>query len=451
MKKVWFVIGLICLLGGIYIFYYFSTNNKDYFSKINEYLKEVNLTDNIVNVKFDLPGKLKENKLYCIISDKEQVNSDDENWKLMENGNCNFEIEKGIYHIFVKNNNEIIKITDTSDLKNVSNFSFEKEKMYLAVNASEKINVKLVAHGNVDGTITYSIDDENVASVNEEGIVKGLKNGKTKVKATYNNETIEMDVVVTSTITAMPKTFDYGKIKIPCHAYTAEEAKLLDEILFDRIDEAGYKTRAGVVAAIRFLTLEFPYRVNYYSENGRMTTELKADGEGRYYHRGLYLSEDKYSTVNSNLNNSYGPVMWGCPLYTFLSEKKLNNGLDCSGFVTWTLINGGFDVGDIGAGPSDGTLDLTDYGEKTPLTMELINSGKIKAGDLIGYDGHIAIIAGIDDNHIYVAEALWGENGDPFGVVTTQYNKSTINRKLHYVMLMDSYYKEDGNYTAMWY
>ena len=450
MKKVWIIIGTICLLGGLYIFYYFS-KDEDYFSKVSEYVKTVELKGNVLNVKFDFPSKLKSKDIYCNISEKTEINKDEEGWKKLENDECNIETNQGIYHIFLKNEDKIIKISDTSNLKDISNFEFEKEKIYLAINASEKLKVKLVAYGNVDGKITYSVEDPSVASVNEDGVVIGIKSGETKVVATYNDKKIDIGVIVTSTITTMPKTFNYGKIKIPCHAYSKEEAKLLDEILYDRVNEAGYQTRAGVVAAIRFLTLEFPYRVNYYSENGRMTTELKADGEGRYYHRGLYLSEDKYSTVNSNLNNSYGPVMWGCPLYTFLSEKKLNNGLDCSGFVTWTLINGGFDVGDIGAGPSDGILDLTDYGEKTPLTAELINSGKIKAGDLIGYDGHIAIIAGIDDNHIYVAEALWGENGDPFGVVTTQYNKATINKKLHYVMLMDSYYKNDGNYTDMWY
>lgn len=450
MKKVWIIIGTICLLGGLYILHYFS-NNEDYFSKVSEYVKNVELNGNTLNVKFDFPNKLKEKDIYCNVSEKTEITKDEEGWQKLENEECNTQINQGIYHIFLKNEDKIIKISDTSDLKNISAFEFEKEKIYLAVSASEKLKIKLVVYGNIDGKITYSALDSSVASVDEEGIVTGIKNGQTKVTATYNNEQIDIDVVVTSTITKMPQTFDYGKIKLPCRAYTSEEAKLLDEILFDRINEAGYQTRAGVVAAIRFLMLEFPYRINYYSENGRMTTELKADGEGRYYHRGLYLSEDKYSTVNSNLNNSYGPVMWGCPLYTFLSEKKLNNGLDCSGFVTWTLINGGFDVGDIGAGPSDGILDLTDYGEKTPLTDELINSGKIKAGDLIGYDGHIAIIAGIDDDYIYVAEALWGETNGIFGVVTTQYKKSTINKTLHYVMLMDSYYKNDGNYTDMWY
>ncbi len=451
MKKVWIIIGIICLLAGGYILFNIPSS-EDYFMKASEYVKSIDLKENNLTIKFAFPSNFDDSDIYCNVSNLDDISSDSEGWTKLENGECHTEIDKGIYHIVLKSDDRVVKISDTSNLKDVSSFAFSKDKVYLAIGGSEQLNVKLAAYGNVDEKPVYKSLDTTIATVDEDGIVTGHQNGNTKIEATYNDETIDIDVVVTSTITVMPKTFDYGKSKIPCQVYSKEEAALLDEILFDRVDEAGYQTRAGVVAAIRFLMFEFPYRVNYYSENGRMTTELKADGEGRYYHRGLYLSEDKYSTVNSNLNNSYGPVMWGCPLYTFLSEKKLNNGLDCSGFVTWTLINGGFDVGDIGAGPSDDTLDLTDYGEKTPLTMELINSGKIKAGDLIGYDGHIAIIAGIDDENIYVAEALWGEtNGGVFGVVATQYNKNTITRSLDYVMLMDSYYKDDGNYTDMWY
>lgn len=33
------------------------------------------------------------------------------------------------------------------------------------------------------------------------------------------------------------------------------------------------------------------------------------------------------------------------------SEDRLGiNGLDCSGFVTWAMLNGGFESGDVGSG-----------------------------------------------------------------------------------------------------
>ena len=76
----------------------------------------------------------------------------------------------------------------------------------------------------------------------------------------------------------------------------------MDAILEDRVNDAGYQTRAGVVAAARFLGLEFPYRINYFTENGRMDSCYggKIDGEGRYYHKGLYLDESRFSQIEKS-------------------------------------------------------------------------------------------------------------------------------------------------------
>lgn len=100
----------------------------------------------------------------------------------------------------------------------------------------------------------------------------------------------------------MPKNFNEDKGYLPCEEYTLEESKLLDEILAYRINEAGYGTRAGAVAAARFLTLEFPYRIAYYWETGRLNNTGKdyVDGEGRYYHKGLYLHESKYADLEAS-------------------------------------------------------------------------------------------------------------------------------------------------------
>ena len=146
--------------------------------------------------------------------------------------------------------------------------------------------------------------------------------------------------------------------------------------------------------------------------------------------------------------------MWGCnmtnleedPPY-FIRNKKYPNGLDCSGFVSWTLLNGGFDVGDKGAGNSGYRYELTDLGEFTRLTKDVIYSGRIKVGDLFNFDGHVAILIGMDDNTFYIAESL----NTLGGVVLKAYPKSQVNRVFRHVVFMDSVYKEDGNLTNMWY
>ena len=133
-----------------------------------------------------------------------------------------------------------------------------------------------------------------------------------------------------------------------------------------RIEQAGgYQTRAAVVAAARFLLLEFPYRLNYFPEHGRIDYpgRLHADGEGRNYHVGLYLDESKFADIEASVT---GPAIWGCPLEVNSGEVDqpagnfYANGLDCSGFVSWVLLNGGFEVGALWSGfvYYDGLLDF---------------------------------------------------------------------------------------------
>ena len=136
-------------------------------------------------------------------------------------------------------------------------------------------------------------------------------------------------------------------------------------------------------------------------------------------------------------------------MYSNPAHRNIDNGLDCSGFVSWTLLNAGFDVKDVGAGFSDNS-DLTDFGELKSLTTSLAKSDKIKVGDLLHSNtagGHIAIIVGIDSNYYYVAQALWY---DEIGVVITKYKKSSLPSSFPHVVLMDKYYKKDGNLTNMW-
>ncbi len=130
----------------------------------------------------------------------------------------------------------------------------------------------------------------------------------------------------------------------------------------------------------------------------------------------------------------------------FTKYARLPNGLDCSGFVSWAILNGGFDPGDYGAGNTPDPNQITDLGEYTPITQNLLNSGKVKTGDLINYFGHIGMIIGIDGEDYYVAETL-----DSFRkLVVKKYTKARNLYPFSHIVLMDTYYKEDGNYTQMW-
>jgi len=289
--------------------------------------------------------------------------------------------------------------------------------------------------------------DKHPILVGNESILNVVGND---VEAKGNGETFIfignhiVKVKVTDLLVDKPNVFNDNKKFLTCGNFTDDDNNLIDDYLKYYINTAGYKTRAGVVEAARFLTLNFPYKIYYFGENGRLTSN-GIDGEGRYYHIGLYLSNAKTKEIKKS---SSTPACWSC--YLPVGEENVGyNGLDCSGFVTWAILNGGFDCGDIGAGISP-YKNLTSLGELKKNSNDLLKD--IKVGDLVHnneVDGHIGIIVGIDDKNYYVAEAVaWrGKNG--VGISTFDSN-SFINTWTE-VVLMDSYYKNDGNLTNMWY
>lgn len=291
--------------------------------------------------------------------------------------------------------------------------------------------------------VTYNVNNPEVVNI-KNNTVTALKEGNTKIEVTYKDEKETIDVVVTNLYT-LPK-INNDKPYLTCNLYTSIEENILDSSLKFKINTKGYKTRAGVVEAARFLTLQFKNRISYFYENGRLNNygdQDYADGEGRYYHEGLYLTENKFEVIIASVN---GPSPWGCPLYVDLFQREEKNGLDCSGFVTWALLNGGFDVGDVGAGiDPERTNDLDDLGEKMKVSESDFDPSKIKVGDLFSRYGHIGILIGKDNDTFYIAEAL-----DYDLHVLTMTTKEIIESEWLYVILMDNLYKKDGNLKEMW-
>lgn len=379
----------------------------------------------------------------------------DKNWVKAENGYCSFTTDSGLYNIYVKDSyGNISDIKSQSiQLNKVLRVDMNKDQIFMYKGRKEKLTYSLTKLGEVEDGVIWKSQDKNIAIVDSDGTVTGVNYGTTYIEAISSTGTIGKTKVIVSSYITKP-TINYSKPYLKCKQFTTDEAKVLDETLLDRIEEVGYGTRAGVVEAARFLTLEFNYRIHYFFENGRLENYepyMKVDGEGRYYHIGLFLSEDKYDELSPTFE---GPSMWGCNLKNFTTSgsyikgKSYPNGFDCSGFVTWALLNGGFDVGDIGAGANSKHYDLDDVGEKVNLSESLMSSGRVKVGDLIGNNGHMAIIAGRDDKNYYIAESLDTTKG--VVMTTVPRNKLVSNSIYKYVILMDKVYKNDGNLTEMW-
>lgn len=306
-------------------------------------------------------------------------------------------------------------------------------KIYLAINETKTITSN-------EKEVVWSSEDELVATVNK-GVITGISPGKTLINAHIGKSKSSVEVIVTDLIT-LP-ILNNEKDYLSCNRYSLEESNLLDQLLDYRIKEAGEKTRAGAVEAARFLTLEFPYRLTYFLENGRLITagnRTYCDGEGRYYHKGLYLHETKKESL---IVSNRGPAIWGCDLYNGVEKRTFANGLDCSGFISWALLNAGYDPGDGGAGITELKTDMDDLGKKITI-KDAIELNHFKVGDLMSRYGHIGMIVGIDNETIYIAEAL----DDDLHILVQ--NKMDLAKKWKYIIDMDDFYKEDGNLVNMW-
>ena len=192
--------------------------------------------------------------------------------------------------------------------------------------------------------LIFESEDENIARIDNNGMIYGVNKGKTRINISYEEYADSAEVVVSDMLAIVGDEDDENKPELTDGIYSAAENDLLDEILISRVEEAGYKTRAAAVAAARFLALDFPYRLNYFLENGRIEShfDLYADGEGRYYHKGLYLSSSRYANIDPDLISA-GPAYWGESLEELSLERYSVNGLDCSGFISWALLQAGYD------------------------------------------------------------------------------------------------------------
>ena len=385
---------------------------------------------------------------------KTECSLDNINWKTEILGRCSYDLSNGSYTVYIKNLNDIQSKDFTVSINEIKSFDINITKWYLAPEETVKILNKMDYIGFPDLTVEYSSDDESIATVDVNGVVTGHANGTTTIHVKPHGLP-EKTVEITTTDIIRKQEIDLNKPKLTCKQYTEEEAHLLDDILKTRVEQRGVGTRAALLEVIRFATLNLRQKIPYFYEHGRLNPYYKGqrivDGEGRYYHKGLYLSEDKFEDITHVHEKK---ATWGCPLTNYDSTDgwavgaKKPNGLDCSGFVTWSLYNAGLNPGDIGAGIIDDVEDMSDFGEKHELTYDYANSDDYKVGDIIGRNGHVALISGKDDENLYISESLL------YGVRTVTYSYKNKNSKLYlyyeYIGKLDDKYVSDSDYTNMW-
>ena len=223
--------------------------------------------------------------------------------------------------------------------------------------------------------------------------------------------------------------------------YTIQD---LNDCIGDRVNSAGYGTRAGVVEAAMGLL--------------ECTMSLTGGYTYPYDHYGGSVSQ-------ADLNGKLGVnSKWGKSGGTGCNTSNCLLGLNCASFVRWSFCNGGMDMCSRGSTFAQEQFSTTYYPEGIKIKLcpgfqvqagstsissssEAVNS--IKPGDIIfsnttnGGNGHLMVVVGISDGSITIAEN---------GRKTRSISKSELtgsSTHTYSVMLLDDYYANSNNVNSL--
>ena len=191
-----------------------------------------------------------------------------------------------------------------------------------------------------------------------------------------------------------------------CNTYTAQDKARLDAKLAQVVNEAGRGSRAGVVAAARFLVGGLDYKVPYEG--------------GVYYNKG---------GLNIGQNGAWGCSGKGLDCYSFVAWARAQNGLPDDGFYNGSKQNTAGDAANIKVG---------DYLLTPCSSSSCKNANKIN---------HIGLVIGIDENYLYVAEETTGNIN---ALVVTRLARNNLPRSGGFSLVRHVNYPSEGNVTNMW-
>ena len=195
----------------------------------------------------------------------------------------------------------------------------------------------------------------------------------------------------------------------------------LNNIIKERVEKAGTGTGDGVVAAGKTLA-------DFLSAQGVKLPYISSTGLSG-------LASGKYSELGANKD-------WGTQgeWYSIGYNKNYyNSGLDCSGFLSWALHNGGYKYDEYHSS------QFENLGTK----REFDSNGK--AGDILWKDGHVAMITDVNKNGYTILHETENDEIDKQveGLIYTHTDftgkdKETTKQFTH-IIDMSEYYNNPAN------
>ena len=404
-------------IDGEYNLVYVATNSKGYANAVTrkiivskkekviveETIKPTITTNQSVKINMNIFGN---NYSYTMLPDGGITIETNIKYEVLKNGIYTFKIydDDGNYQVKDINITNIDKELPNGTCEAIVN----NKSTIISVNASDDYAISgysYIIDGNDTGYIvsnTYEFSSKaKSVSVNIKDAASNIK----KIDCTITNKS-------TDDMTIVPIPSVSFKCNTNVDYYNAQ--------LANRVSEAGIKTRAGVVAAANYLATELGYRIEYWWAG-------------------------KYNKVGLNSE-------WGCDKKIWASDGSgkyaqgnvLPYGMDCTGFVKWAFIQAGFDESLI----PKSYMASENYGNSRPRNVkfsensDLINN--LQIGDLLKGPNHYALVVGVDDTRIKIAQLT------PRGVGVDLINKKTgtpitaTSSFTSYVLLED-FYQTYGN------
>ena len=210
---------------------------------------------------------------------------------------------------------------------------------------------------------------------------------------------------------------------ITCNGDRTEYNKRIEELVAIN----GPRTRNAAVAVAKFLSTEIGVKIPYFWAGGHW-----------HYPWDGHDDPEMFKGVSPK---------WGCDETQW---REFNGtyihpaGIDCTGFVAWTLFNAGFKKSEIGSFSGEKALTSFTSGGKRLTIIDFKGSiDRTKPGDVVWLEGHMGFVIDVDvpNNIITVAHERQG-----WGLVVGRFSAKTgkqIDGHLVWlkVMLLDNYYE----------
>ena len=206
-----------------------------------------------------------------------------------------------------------------------------------------------------------------------------------------------------------------------CDFVGKESISTYNDILLKNINNAGMGTREGVVAAATGLVdifTDLGVKLPYISSTG-----LSGIGSGKYSKLGI---DSNWGTSGKWYSNNFDKYYY-------------KNGLDCSGFISWAIHNGGYKYKECHSSQFEA------LGNK----REFDSNGK--PGDIVYKDGHVALIVGVDDTGYTLLHETENDefNKNMEGLIYTHTdfsgNDYETNKHFTHIIDMSKFYNDKSN------